>query len=220
MNMGSLHSELFGQDFAVWMAPFIGGAMVGFGTRLAGGCTSGRGLSGVSRLAAASLVATASFFGAAIIFPMAIHYLDQVATMQSATLRDYFFYSVSGVATGIALRLGGLSDFEQIPCLFLSQNIPRLPVLVGAIGLCMCGFLTLCRKRDIPKKQYNGGTIPGGIMFGAGWAMTGACPSIALVQPGEVKNRRPAHHRGDGRRGLDIPQDRGIQLSRGHRRPR
>jgi len=107
--------------------------------------------------------------------------------MQSTTLRDYFFYSAFGVAMGITLSLGGLSDFEQIHYLFLLQNIPMLLVFAGAIGLCMCGFLTLCRKRDIPKKQYNGGTVPGSIMFGIGWAMTGACPSIALVQLGEGK---------------------------------
>jgi len=76
MDMGSLHTELFGQGFAVLMTLFIGGAMVGFGTQLAGGCTSGHGLSGVSRLVPASLIATASFFGAAIIFSMAIHYLN------------------------------------------------------------------------------------------------------------------------------------------------
>ena len=27
----------------------------------------------------------------------------------------------------------------------------------------------------------------GGVLFGAGWALTGACPSIALVQLGEGK---------------------------------
>jgi len=75
MTMGSLHTDLFGEGFAYLMTLFVGGGLVGFGTQLAGGCTSGHGLSGVSRLVPASLVATASFFGAAIIFSMAIHYL-------------------------------------------------------------------------------------------------------------------------------------------------
>lgn len=88
---------------------------------------------------------------------------------------------------GITLSMGGLSDFEQIHGLFLLQNIPLLLVFACAIGLCMIGFATLCRKREIAKKPYNGGTIPGSIMFGIGWAMTGACPSIALVQLGEGK---------------------------------
>lgn len=39
----------------------IGGQVVGFGTRLGSGCTSGHGVCGMSRLSARSLVATASF---------------------------------------------------------------------------------------------------------------------------------------------------------------
>jgi uncharacterized membrane protein YedE/YeeE len=37
------------------------GVLVGFGTRLGGGCTSGHGVCGVSRLSISSLVATATF---------------------------------------------------------------------------------------------------------------------------------------------------------------
>ncbi len=37
------------------------GLIVGFGTRLGGGCTSGHGVCGVSRLSARSLVATGAF---------------------------------------------------------------------------------------------------------------------------------------------------------------
>ncbi|MGW0928347.1 YeeE/YedE family protein [Streptomyces sp. NPDC002644] len=44
---------------------FVGGVLVGFGTRLAGGCSSGHGLSGCGRLNPVSIVATAVFFGTA-----------------------------------------------------------------------------------------------------------------------------------------------------------
>ncbi|WP_406496009.1 YeeE/YedE family protein [Streptomyces sp. NBC_00846] len=46
---------------------FVGGVLVGFGTRLAGGCSSGHGLSGCGRLRPVSIVATAVFFGTAIV---------------------------------------------------------------------------------------------------------------------------------------------------------
>jgi uncharacterized membrane protein YfcA len=39
----------------------LGGVLIGFGTRLAGGCTSGHGISGVAQLAFSSLIATGSF---------------------------------------------------------------------------------------------------------------------------------------------------------------
>lgn len=46
---------------------FVGGILVGFGTRLAGGCSSGHGLSGCGRLQPVSIVATAVFFGTAVL---------------------------------------------------------------------------------------------------------------------------------------------------------
>src|SRR5690606_6619796 len=43
------------------------GLLVGFGTRLGGGCTSGHGVCGISRLSTRSLTATAIFMAAAFI---------------------------------------------------------------------------------------------------------------------------------------------------------
>lgn len=42
-------------------ALIIGGLLVGFGTRLGSGCTSGHGVCGVSRLSPRSMIATATF---------------------------------------------------------------------------------------------------------------------------------------------------------------
>jgi uncharacterized protein len=43
------------------------GILVGFGTRLGSGCTSGHGLCGVVRLSRRSIVATSVFFGVAML---------------------------------------------------------------------------------------------------------------------------------------------------------
>ncbi len=43
-----------------------GGLLVGFGTRLAGGCTSGHGVSGMARLSPRSIVATLVFMATAM----------------------------------------------------------------------------------------------------------------------------------------------------------
>ena len=48
-----------------WM--FAGGLFIGFGTRLAGGCTSGHGIFGLSNLEFPSLLSTASFMAAGIL---------------------------------------------------------------------------------------------------------------------------------------------------------
>ena len=39
----------------------IGGSLVGFGTRLSSGCTSGHGISGISRFSLRSIIATITF---------------------------------------------------------------------------------------------------------------------------------------------------------------
>lgn len=43
-----------------------GGLLVGFGTRLGSGCTSGHGICGLARLSKRSLVAVATFMGAGV----------------------------------------------------------------------------------------------------------------------------------------------------------
>ena len=48
-------------------ALLAGGLLVGFGTRLGSGCTSGHGLCGMARLSRRSVVATATFFGVAML---------------------------------------------------------------------------------------------------------------------------------------------------------
>jgi uncharacterized membrane protein YedE/YeeE len=44
----------------------VGGLLVGFGTRMAAGCTSGHGVCGMARLSPRSIVATGVFMATAI----------------------------------------------------------------------------------------------------------------------------------------------------------
>ncbi|URD61112.1 YeeE/YedE family protein [Sphingomonas sp. KRR8] len=53
-------------SFAPWPVLAIAGLLVGIGTRVGSGCTSGHGVCGVSRLSARSMVATATFMAAGI----------------------------------------------------------------------------------------------------------------------------------------------------------
>ena len=52
----------------VWIAPIllVAGGLIGYGAKVAGGCTSGNGLSGTAAFSPASLVATGTFFATAI----------------------------------------------------------------------------------------------------------------------------------------------------------
>lgn len=51
----------------------IGGLLVGFGTRLGNGCTSGHGVCGLSRLSIRSLAATATFMVAGLVTVGVMH---------------------------------------------------------------------------------------------------------------------------------------------------
>ncbi|WP_190819548.1 YeeE/YedE family protein [Saccharopolyspora pogona] len=67
-DMGSAFSRLVTDNPNTMIGVlFVGGVLVGFGTRLAGGCSSGHGLSGCGRLQPVSIVATAVFFGTAVL---------------------------------------------------------------------------------------------------------------------------------------------------------
>jgi uncharacterized protein len=50
-----------------WVVVVVAGVLVGFGTRLGGGCTSGHGVCGMARLSTRSIVATVIFMTAAMV---------------------------------------------------------------------------------------------------------------------------------------------------------
>jgi uncharacterized membrane protein YedE/YeeE len=56
-----------------WM--FAGGLLVGFGTRLANGCTSGHGIFGLSNFELPSLVATVSFMTAGVVTSQLVYHV-------------------------------------------------------------------------------------------------------------------------------------------------
>lgn len=56
----------------------LGGFLVGIGTRIGNGCTSGHGVSGVGRLAPRSIVASAVFVGFAILTTYLVRHLWEI----------------------------------------------------------------------------------------------------------------------------------------------
>jgi hypothetical protein len=70
------------QNVAAWI---IGGILVGYGTKMANGCTSGHGVCGLPRFAPRSIVATMTFMAAGFAL---------------ATLRYYYPFLTSGPSFG------------------------------------------------------------------------------------------------------------------------
>lgn len=52
-----------------------GGLLVGFGTRMGNGCTSGHGVCGIGRLAPRSMVATAAFIASGVVTVLIVRWL-------------------------------------------------------------------------------------------------------------------------------------------------
>ena len=62
----SIYTFFLGQEIQITISNSLflligGGALVGFGTRLSCGCTSGHGISGISRFSLRSIIATITF---------------------------------------------------------------------------------------------------------------------------------------------------------------
>lgn len=74
-ELGELGSRLGLSEvgLSVWM--FVGGLSIGFGTRLAGGCTSGHGIFGISNFEPSGLVTTLAFMGAGVLTTQVVYRL-------------------------------------------------------------------------------------------------------------------------------------------------
>jgi uncharacterized protein len=75
-TLGPEFERLLGGGAAGWAVLVGGGVLVGFGTRMAGGCTSGHGLTGTARLEPSSIVATAAFFGSGVLLSLLLEALS------------------------------------------------------------------------------------------------------------------------------------------------
>lgn len=58
-----------------WLAIVTGGLLVGIGTRVGSGCTSGHGICGIGRLSVRSIVATLTFMITAVITVFIVNYI-------------------------------------------------------------------------------------------------------------------------------------------------
>lgn len=63
-----------------WVGTVAAGVLVGFGTRMGSGCTSGHGVCGLARFSRRSLVATATFMAAGMVTVYLLRHVLKVAS--------------------------------------------------------------------------------------------------------------------------------------------
>ena len=102
---------------------------------------------------------------------------------------------ILSVAFGFLLSRSGAADFDVIQHMFLFDSPHMYGLLAVGVGLTAPGLWLLGRYGrtltgqpiQLAAKPIHGGSIPGGLLFGIGWAMTGMCPGPILVTLGEGK---------------------------------
>ncbi|CAM9397923.1 unnamed protein product, partial [Ectocarpus fasciculatus] len=149
----------------------LGGLLVGFGTRMGSGCTSGHGLCGLSRLSPRSGAAVATF-------------------MLTDFIVENLAYFVSALAFGVGLGISGMCDPDRV-LKFLDFTGPDGwdPSLVGVMGKSLSFIFCLKVKHANVLKmgthdsnmKVDRNLIVGSALFGAGWGLVGMCPGPALV---------------------------------------
>ena len=106
---------------------------------------------------------------------------------------QYVTVLLIGTFFGLVLVKFEVVSWYRIQKMFLFEELHMYliigsAVVVGAISLAIIKHFQLStvdkRSIVIRKKQFQKGTIIGGITFGMGWAITGACPGPIYAQIG------------------------------------
>lgn len=102
-------------------------------------------------------------------------------------------YALVGMVFGLALTKGEAISWYRIQEMFRFESFHMFGIFMTAIPT---GALTLwlLRKTNaktfegeplvVPQKKYHHGIIIGSLIFGFGWALTGACPGPLYAQIG------------------------------------
>jgi uncharacterized membrane protein YedE/YeeE len=102
-------------------------------------------------------------------------------------------YLFVGIVFGLALTKGEAISWYRIQEMFRFESFHMYGIFMTAvpIGALSIFILRKLHARSIdgteikkPVKVYHHGLIIGGLIFGFGWALTGACPGPLYAQTG------------------------------------
>lgn len=104
--------------------------------------------------------------------------------MKRAMIKQYFFYAFIGMLLGFVIARIGFADYDQLHRMFILTDLRMLFSFLGGALLSMLVLILFSKKIPKQNKIFQPGTIPGSMLFGFGWAVSGACPGIVFVQLG------------------------------------
>jgi uncharacterized membrane protein YedE/YeeE len=102
-------------------------------------------------------------------------------------------YLIPGILFGIILVKSQVISWFRIQEMFRLQSFHMYGIIGSAILTAMISIALIkyfkLKAIDgsqiiIPAKKFNWGNVYGGLIFGLGWAVTGACPGPLFAQIG------------------------------------
>jgi uncharacterized membrane protein YedE/YeeE len=102
-------------------------------------------------------------------------------------------YLFAGLLFGIVLVKSEVISWFRIQEMFRLQSFHMYGIIGSAIVVGIISVLIIKRFNVktlsgdtivIPDKKFNWGNVYGGLIFGLGWAITGACPGPLFAQIG------------------------------------
>lgn len=102
-------------------------------------------------------------------------------------------YAIVGMFFGIVFVKAEIVSWFRIQEMFRLESFHMYGVIGSAVGTGMLSVFLLKRFKvkaltgepiRIPDKVFQPGQIYGGLLFGFGWALTGACPGPLFAQIG------------------------------------
>ncbi|KAM3575548.1 hypothetical protein VYU27_002540 [Nannochloropsis oceanica] len=154
-------------------AYLISGLLVGFGTRLGNGCTSGHGVCGLSRLSKRGAVAVLTFMTTGALFASGL-FLSGMSLQ--AKVVNFLYPRVPGWDPSLLLVLGAAVGLLTPFSLYVLSHQPSAWGDPSVKLFADKGPLAVSKAEKVDWKLVVGEAV-----FGIGWGMIGLCPGPALV---------------------------------------
>jgi uncharacterized membrane protein YedE/YeeE len=90
-----------------------------------------------------------------------------------------------GLVLGTSLGWIGFADWREVHRMFVFADLRLLYTFAGGALLTGAAFWLLRARPGLMARPIQRGTLLGGMIFGVGWGVTGACPGAALVMLGQ-----------------------------------
>ncbi|MEX3100046.1 hypothetical protein DF268_41910 [Streptomyces sp. V2] len=87
---------------------------------------------------------------------------------------------LTGLALGFTVTRIGFGDYAELNRMFTFRDPRMLLSFVGAVVIIASVFAVLRVRRGAGR--VHAGVVPGAVLFGVGWAISGGCPAIPIVQ--------------------------------------